>query len=162
MIGRRRGVEGQGAFILVLSRAGSRRTMATTMSANKLIVAGEYVRTDGRTCYVDHVSNTLGYNEYHLIDIDSGTQLKRARYQLEPMVALNLVAVPDDNFERMADTMYIPHEKPQKETKKRFADVSVTELDQIEENRTSKRTRQQTVWAVSVFKGETLLAIIDI
>ena len=124
----------------------------------KLVSEGEYVITDGRTCFVDSISKTLGFNQYNLIDIDSGVMLKRARYQIEPTAAMDVFVKPDEPFE-IPDFDSVKEENTDNAQKKRFVEVSMEDLDKIELNRTSKRTRQQTVWAVSVFKGKPLSSV---
>ena len=49
---------------------------------------------------------------------------------------------------------YVKEERTQK---KRFADVTGEELDQIELNRNSARTKMQTTWAVGVFKVSSFI-----
>ena len=84
----------------------------------KLLSEGEYVVTDGHTCYIQCISTSLGFRQYFLLDIDNGEELKRSRYQLEPCIVQD-VFVADDNFiDTTATTLAvldIPDEKKMKQ-----------------------------------------------
>ena len=45
-----------------------------------LLSVGDYVECLGRTCFIQEISNSLGFNQYVLVDMDSGVMLKKARY----------------------------------------------------------------------------------
>ena len=124
----------------------------------RLLQKGDHVYCEGRTCFIQHISNTLGFNEYHMVDIDSGVLLKRPRYKLEyvPVEVLAVGALADDtSFDEEIKENETVAKSPKNEgnTKKRFASVSVQELDEIELNRNSSRTKMQTNWGVGVFRG---------
>ena len=119
---------------------------------NALVYSGMYVTCQGRTCYVDSVENNLGYNQYKLIDIDSGVELVKARYEFEPMDD-----ILKDTEVDMAVLEKILYENKEEIQEKRLQTVSTEELDSIALSRNSKRTKIQTNWAVKVFKGETLI-----
>ena len=131
-------------------------TMASVNAARVPPSVCQSVKTDGRKCFIQSIDTSLGYNQYFLIDMDSGAHLKRSRYELEPL-PVELVPPADDNaFEDSMDepTLQESEEKNGEPAKKRFAAVSNEELDQIELNRTSIRTKRQTAWAVGIFKGK--------
>ena len=109
-----------------------------THTVPKLLCKGDYVSCEGRTCYIEDITNNLGYNVYFIIDMDTGMQLRRSRYQLEylPVLATGTNNENDDFH-----------------ASKRFASVSSLELDQIEMNRCSSNTKKQTSWSVKIFKG---------
>ena len=126
--------------------------MASSVQTQHLLKVTDYVKCEGRTCFIQEIDNSMGFNVYHIVDIDSGVKLRKPRYQLE-FIPTELVAVglADDIpwDEEILET--VPDQKEIKE--KQFATVSGQELDQIELNRNSTRTKMQTNWGVGVFKG---------
>ena len=123
-------------------------------TAPRLLSKGDYVSCEGRTCYIDDITNNLGYNVYLIVDMDTGVQLRRSRYQLEylPVLATGTTNENDD-----FNTSFASSEPS--EQSKRFASVSSLELDQIEMNRCSSNTKKQTSWSVKIFKGELNLLV---
>ena len=119
--------------------------MATPGLGNRLITKGQYVLTEGRTCYVENIDNQLGFNIYYVIDIDSGVYLKKSRWQLEP------TDLKIDEADDIVDTPQ--QEKKETTEKKRFLSLKEEEINQIEQNRTCYRTKKQTAWAVTILKG---------
>ena len=103
--------------------------IAMAAQANKLLCKGEYVKCDGRK-YIQAVENSLGYNVYYLIDIDSGVELRRSRYQLEPIpVPIEVLAAGgDDSDFTMEDNEPVPTTSTENT---RFASVSAPELDEL-------------------------------
>ena len=138
-------------------------TMSTNMAmanAGKLISVNDWVKCEGRVCYVQNILNNLGFNQYFVVDIDSGVVLKRSCYQLEPTeVQAATIPLPESAFanDTIVQVKHEDHETPKvnlKLEKRRFLDVSADQLDSIKLNRTSIRTRKQTAWAVSMLKSE--------
>ena len=125
----------------------------TTMAmanANRLLSVGEFMRNEGRLRYIQDIKNNLGFNQYFIINCDSGVVLKRSRYQLKPST-LDIPALADDTS--FNEDVRMATEREEKKTWKRFLSVSREDLDSIEVNRTIHRTRQQTLWAVTILKG---------
>jgi hypothetical protein len=119
-----------------------------------LLSSGDLVYSENCLCYIESIDNTLGWNIYHLVDFDSGRKLQKARHEL----TLPDITLMDDTFETEADgTEEIQQNEANKKEKgsKRFAEIGESDLDELAINRNSKRTRNQTTWAVSIFKGET-------
>ena len=59
--------------------------MAGVMDAavpRRLLSAGQYVECSGRTCFIQSVMNTLVFNQYHIVDIDTGVMMKKPSYEL--------------------------------------------------------------------------------
>ena len=131
--------------------------MAMADARLSLLYVNDWVKTnDGRTCFIQSIENTIGYNVYILVDVDSGVTLRKSRYQIEP-TTINISAVADDSaFAQLPDALpvEIKEEKKEETVQKRFASVSSDDLDQIELNRSSIRTKRQTSWAVGILKGE--------
>jgi hypothetical protein len=128
-----------------------------------IISVGDFVKTAGRVCYVENIDRSLGFGQYILVDIDSGVVLKKSRYELEP-IHVDIVTGNDGDmdFENIdIQTLSQPNEdrKSSKTEGNRFATICEEDLDKIALNRTSKNTRNQTSWGVSIFKGETLIKI---
>ena len=124
--------------------------------APRLLSVGQYVKNEGRLCMIQEIKNHLGFNQYFIVDMDSGVCLKRARYQIEPIELKGLPGADDseDFDDDNADSETANEEKNTSAPAKRFLSVSSEELDSIEINRTSYRTRKQTIWAVNILKGE--------
>ena len=122
--------------------------MASNAPANFLLSAGQFVKTDGRLCMITEVKNVLGYNEYHLVDFDTGSPLKRARYKLDP-TEFNLYDKEEEILKEKPTTQELPEVK-----ESRFKQHDEAQLNEFALNRNSKRTKQQTTWAVSIFKGK--------
>jgi hypothetical protein len=92
----------------------------------------------------------LGFNQYCVVDIDTGISLNKARHQLE-MPEMKLLL--NETFEEADGTQ--KQEEKDKKSQKRFAEVTESDINDYALNRNSKRTRTQTVWAVSIFKGRS-------
>lgn len=62
---------------------------------------GEFVRHKNATWMVTGISNQLGFNTFHLVNIDSGVTTVTQRYLLEtvPFVEFDLETVVEDDFE---------------------------------------------------------------
>ena len=99
------------------------------------------------------ITNSLGFNPYNLVVIDIGIVLKVARDELTYILVQVLALAEADD---MVSEQVKSEEKPgilQNIKKKRFASVTPDDLDKIELNRNSSRTKIQTSWAVGIFKG---------
>jgi hypothetical protein len=114
-----------------------------------VVNTGDFVYTENKLCYVENISNNLGYNQYTVVEIDTGERMLKTRYQLE-MPEIKLLM--SENFE--AEDMTAKQAETEEKGRKRFLDVTESELDDFALNRNSKRTRIQTTWGVSVFKGK--------
>ena len=133
------------------SATGSREFVAFLLykmasSHPKLLCVGDYVLSEGRTCFITKIVNSLGFNTYHIVDMDSGVVLTKARYQLE---YLPILASGDDDADFQQQNIELKQEK----TTERFANVSSSDLDEMELNRSSLKMKQQTLWAVKILKG---------
>jgi hypothetical protein len=111
---------------------------------------GDFVYTENKLCYVKSIENMLGFNQYCVVDIDTGISLNKARHQLE-MPEMKLLL--NETFEEADGTQ--KQEEKDKKSQKRFAEVTESDINDYALNRNSKRTRTQTVWAVSIFKGRS-------
>jgi hypothetical protein len=118
-----------------------------------LVSTGDFVYTGTTLCYVESIENKLGWNTYNLVDLDSGRKLQKARHEL----ILPDIKLLDDILEG-GDAGEENNKNAGNNSgkgSKRFAEITDSELDDLAINRNSKKTRNQTTWAVSIFKGET-------
>ena len=134
---------------------GRTSTMANAGTRQPLSV-GKFVFYDGHCGYITSIDNALGFNRYNVLDLDSGITVQKYHYQLQPMKEDPLpVSVADDILFQLNPAPVVEEIK-EKDDKKRFASVTADELDTIEANRNSSRTKRQTSWAVGIFKGESV------
>ena len=125
---------------------------------------GECVRFKGKTCLVNSITSRLGWNQYHLVDIDTGHSCVAARYQLERIPFLD-TDLADDIFE--ADVVVkeaeeevvgtdLADEKPVGPVRL-WSNRTEDDLVRLQENPHSKSTSQQTMWARKVFRGTSAI-----
>jgi hypothetical protein len=124
--------------------------MATVPPA-PCVSVGDFVAVENSLCYVDKIENNLGFNTYIVVNIDKQESMRKSRHEIQPLDYLLqefcVESIPEEmKTEKGQETELNP--------KKRFAEVTTDDLDTLAVNRTSKRTRTQTSWAVSVFKGK--------
>lgn len=121
--------------------------MATTMPHPKFS-PGDIVSYRGKsTCVVLSTTNELGFNIYHLLDLDSGVSIRSSAHEIISAVEANIINLPDIELEPTS-----PEKTP---TKARFQLMNDGELDDLASKRTEKATDRQTSWAVKVFKGNS-------
>ena len=48
-----------------------------------LLPVGNFVTSEGRALYMQAIESSIGFNSYICVDIDSGAELRRRRYQIE-------------------------------------------------------------------------------
>ena len=130
--------------------------MSTSCSSPVIISIYDYVKVGSRVCYVENITSDLGYRQYHLIDIDSGVQMKKSRYQIEPynFDLLSILKKEDMEFEEKEPITEEKLQESNEDKEKRFKTMTEEELNEYALNRNSKRTKQQTTWAVAIFKGK--------
>ena len=130
-----------------------------------LVTVGECVSYDGKTCMVTSIENALGWNQYHLVDIDTGHSCVAARYQLTVIPFLNTL-MDGETF----DTAVRPTEDPKTSVDtdlhvdddgrgptRLWSNRTDLDLQRLQENRHSKSTSQQTKWATRVFRGTSAI-----
>ena len=126
-----------------------------TAMPQRLLSKGEYVNCGGKTCYIQDIVNPLGYNQYVLIDMDTGLVMKKARYEFTPIPGHILDEADDIPYPTTNNDDTKKNETTIEKQPSRFASVTAEDLDKIELNRNSTRTKMQTSWAIGVFKGES-------
>jgi hypothetical protein len=122
-----------------------------------LVSVGDFVSTDNRVCYVENIEKNLGFNQYILVDIDSGVQLRKCRYQIQPIQVEFVTGDETDvEFENINIEPLESNEdqKKGKDEEKRFPTLSEQDLNTLQMNTNSKNTKSQTHWGVKIFKGE--------
>jgi hypothetical protein len=101
--------------------------------------AGEYI--------VLAVSDELGFNRYHLLNIENGTQEVAATHELTKIKA----DIFEADEQLMQDILVEP--ETQENKKSRFRSLQPNELDELARKRTEPATDKQTTWAIRIFKG---------
>ena len=124
-----------------------------------LVTEGECVGFKGKTCLVNSITSRLGWNQFHLVDIDTGHNCVAARYQLERILFLD-TDLADDIFE--ADVVVEETEEDVVGTDlvderpvgpaQLWSNHTDDDLVRLQENRRFKSTSQQTKWAQKVFQ----------
>lgn len=117
------------------------------------VKVGDLISTENKLCCVNRIEDTFGFNTYVLVELETGTVLRKHRHELQTLDFLLDECVFEPN---VGATEEKQNEEIEKKRSKRFVSVTEQELDDFALNRNSKRTRKQTDWAVSIFKGETL------
>jgi len=122
--------------------------------------SGDIVNYRGQsTCVVLSTSNQLGFNVYHLLELDTGYTIRSSAHEIASAVDSNVIDLPDIEVELpvMDDDLVELGEQTavKKETKPaRFKILDDNELDELASKRTEKTTDKQTAWAVKMFKGK--------
>jgi hypothetical protein len=143
-------------FIVEFSSASTDFTTNMATAPKPLVSVGDFVNCGQKLCYVESITNNLGFNQYVCIDMDSGVSLLRNRHEISVPEVTFLEAL---DFEQTLENIQEKGKTTQEteaKAAKRFAEVSIEDLDTLALNRSSKRTREQTSWGVTIFKGETL------
>ena len=123
-----------------------------------------------RTCLITAVTNDLGFNDYHMCDMDTGDQVSGNGPELSPvtMITSDLFdawtddvqasSVPTSVSSQISDSTATrpQHTQP---AKSRFAQVSEGDLDRLAEARMSENTKAQTKWGTQIFKGMKILMV---
>ena len=125
-----------------------------------LVTEGECVRFKGKTCLMNSITSRLGWNQYNLVDIDTGHSCVAARYQLERIPCLDTDLVDDifeaeiivEETEEEVVGTNLDDEKPVGPARL-WSNRTEDDLVRLQENRHSKSTSQQTKWARKVFRG---------
>ena len=112
---------------------------------------------------VSAIQNRFGWNQFHLVDLDSGVRAMKARFQLEtlPFVDVSM----DDSFTAEGDGVEYAVAPTSAETaedrsakptvNRKWRNRSDADLTYLQEMRHSKSTSQQTRWAAKIFRGES-------
>lgn len=113
------------------------------------------------------IRNDGGWNQYHLVDMDTGETVVRARYQLEVIPFIDM-GFEEDFGEMMmeADVPPEPFTSPSEVSmpvvpavKRTWTERSEGDLVRLQENRHSKSTSNQTKWAAKMFRGESGIVV---
>ena len=125
-----------------------------------LVSVGECVRHDGRTWLVTAIRNVVGWNQYHLLDLDTGLSVVRARFQLETIPFIDVVAGGDFDGTMEAKVEVTPTSSEDEgagPSSRQWNERSESELTRLQENRHSKSTAHQTKWAAKIFRGASAI-----
>lgn len=107
------------------------------------------------------IKNHLGFNQYTLVDIDTGHKFIGYRYQLRRTDEIAAALLPDFNELIGSEEAETPEtgaqndgpEPSQDQPSDRWAMIEEEDIVNLAENRHSAHTAKQTKWAVSVFRG---------
>ena len=127
----------------------------------------EVVKCKGKICLITDIRNVLGFNEFTLVDIDTGSTLIARRYQMERSDEVAAALLPefqlsDDHLIATTEDIDMPlldHDdaSDQPDTNStRWARVTEDDINNLAANRHSHHTGSQTKWAVRLFKGRKL------
>ena len=133
--------------------------------SQSLISVGECVCCDGRVWMVSAIQNRFGWNQFHLVDLDSGVRAVKARFQLETLLFVDVsmddsFTAEDDGVEdavapTSAETAEDRSAKPTVNWK--WRNRSDADLTHLQDMRHSKSTSQQTRWTAKIFRGESTI-----
>ena len=122
-----------------------------------LVSVGECVRHDSRTWLVTAIRNVVGWNQYHLVDLDTGLSVVRARFQLETIPFIDVVT--DGEFDGTMEAKVEPQvtrtssvDEGAGPSSRQWNERSKSELTRLQENRHSKSTAHQTKWQPRSFE----------
>ena len=108
---------------------------------------------------ITDITKSIAWNDYHIVNIDSGATAVTQRYKLEHIPFLNHAEMEGFTLEPMepdAGTKQpdeaAPYVNPNPSRK--WAGVSEASLAKLQANRHSKHTDNSTRWAVRIFRGE--------
>ena len=117
----------------------------------------------GKVVMITTINNSLGYNMYGVVDIDSGHQFTAYRYQMEKTEEIAAALLPENDIfeeavkeEAMDEVDPIAEPDASTSTEGRWADMTEDAVDKLASNRHSIHTSTQTKWAVQVFRGECI------
>lgn len=118
---------------------------------------GEIVKCDDKVCLISDIIRTLGFNQYLLMDMDTGHTLKAFGYQLakcQEIADALVTELMDAGEAEIVSVVETSEPKRSREDDRgRWAEMSEESLNQLAENRHSKSTASQTKWAVKAFQG---------
>ena len=116
----------------------------------------EFVKYRDKYCIIESIKKTIhGWNQYILEDVFDGSG-KHVAHKGELQKATDLfiqdLEVPVDLDESQMDLDQ--PESVEVQPKKRFAELSTQQIDEIAAARVSHNTNTQTKWAVRILKSE--------
>ena len=120
---------------------------------------GDIVQFQQAACKITDIQKALGYNQYRVVDLNTGVTHVAFSYQLirDPafMEAVQRSLMEDANFEMEA--VHVGEEvvttNNEVAVKSRWGECSEMEVIKSAENRQSDRTVKSTGWAVRLFRG---------
>ena len=95
------------------------------------------------------VQTNLGFNKYHIMNIEDGHSEQASSHELTK-INTNIpkkeedIETPEENIEELNENVVKP----------RFKTLKPEELDDLARKRTEKTTDKQTTWAIRIFKGK--------
>ena len=97
------------------------------------------------------VTSSLGFNKYHLMNIENGQQEMASAYEMEK-IGKKLFGCPTEDEEFDKNTEIQPEN--------RFKTLKEEEIDELAKKRTEPTTEKQTSWAIKILKGERAIGIV--
>lgn len=139
------------------------------MDLQQQFSVGETVKVRNNVCQILSITNALGFNRYHVIEVDTGKSHNCSKYEMEKapeFFACFNTEMTDDNTEDgnmmiededdfVIDENMAMVDQPQVAVNPtaRFPNVSDEDLNQLAEEKNSNQTKKQTSWAVKILKG---------
>ena len=123
------------------------------------LATGDIVRFQQAACMITGIQKALGYNQYRVVDLNTGVTHVAFSYQLIRYPAV-MEAVKRSLMEDVDFEMEAVHEGEEVVTtnnevavKSRWSECSEMEVIKLAENRHSDKTVKSTDWAVRLFRG---------
>ena len=141
------------------------------------IEVGDFVEYKNKTCLIVEVQNTIGYNTYSLLNLDTGIKTHSVlRFQLDKLdINDNVdgdIALPDNPTDAVlvqqpvnvaaVEKASLPVGRAAEPTdsvappRKRFKEATQEDVERLGDASTSVSTDRQTRWAVKALKGKHL------
>ena len=117
---------------------------------------GDFVYFEETLCVILNITNTLGFNEYRLMNTDTGQTKNAFGYQLTRVDDCSLTQEADEHCKQSCQN------EEARESEARFPLLSNQQVDEIAEHRTCKSTKKQTHWAVNILRGKNFLCSVYI
>ena len=118
---------------------------------------GEVCYLGAKSVLILNITAQLGFNKYHVIDIDTGEQAMVHRHELFKSAEVNLRDDSDDDLQIDVKENDAINENENEQPNQRFATTTEEDLNNIESNTKAQTTHNQTKWGVKIFKGEQLI-----
>ena len=138
--------------------------MASILNHN-IFTVNEIVKFKEKTCLITNIHNIFGFNQYELVDIDTGNEMRAHGYQLSRSDTADLIdaefveeiGLIGNEHTSVKTPVTVPAEESMDTVPNpRWAKISEQDIDALAENRHSHHTSSQTKWATAAFKGKIL------
>ena len=137
--------------------------------ASAPFTVNDIVQCSGKTCLITSITSPLGFNKFHLVDIDTGCSFVAYRHQLHHTeIAAALIPNFEGEFDNELDNVIeaievdvveeieeIDEDLPEAAVPNpRWGAATPAEVERLQANRHSAHTDTQTKWAAAMFRGK--------